>query len=528
MKKTTLFTRLLSLFDTLGCWILAFIAALLNISLAFDNVVWGDEAYSQMAIINTDFHGVFERVYYWDSHPPLYYYYLKIFADIFGYKTSVYHIASLLPFIIGLVIACTIIKKHFGTLPSIFFIIISSFSESCVEYNLEIRMYSLVFLFVFLSICFSALIIKESGKTLFYVLMTLFGVLAAYTHYYGLAFCGLIVFFTGLFDFIISKKNEHGKCALISWITSTLAYIIAYIPWLFVLYKQTQTELNDSWMTEPAPFNDVLTFISGGDRLKPIIVPFIIVMTLVIIIVETKVFSIKATNTKGEYTLQFRKPVLNGFSDDFKILLLMYCCIIALLLFGYIVSYAFHPILAFRYTYVLIPALLIILLICIKKLYIYIYPNTSGALLSKEKELPKSKSSKAFTIVFSSVLGIITLLVLLFGLLDFKYFRSVTKTQDVETKKVLDIVGTPNDDAILVSNGVKHLAWSVLPYYYSNTVTMTNPDLLPDEPSEFWAFIGYEYDSEVIDAMSEKGYQTEYYPNMWLGKYEIYLYHFYK
>ena len=138
------------LIDKIGVYLLASGVSVLNISIAFDHVVWGDEAYSQMAIINCDLYGIFQRIYYWDSHPPLYYYYLRFFADVFGYKTSVYHIASLVPFLIGIVLACTLIKKHLGSIPAAFFILVSGLSASCCEYNLEIRMYSLVFMFVLL------------------------------------------------------------------------------------------------------------------------------------------------------------------------------------------------------------------------------------------------------------------------------------------------------------------------------------------------------------------------------------------
>lgn len=520
--------KILQLTDKIGIWLLGLIAVLLNLSLAFDNVVWGDEAYSQMAIINTNLYGVYERVYYWDSHPPLYYYYLKFIADVFGYTTPVYHIASLVPFIVGIILACTFIKKQFGTLSAIVFIIISSFSESCVEYNLEIRMYSLVFVFVLLSICFATLIIKKESKISYYVLMTLFSVLAAYTHYYGLALCGLVVFFTGLFDYISARKSATARITIAKWIISTLMYIVLYIPWLFVLYKQTQSELNDSWMTEPAPFNQVLTFILGGGRLKPILLPFIVIMTIVIIIVETKAISFKATEIKGEVTICFHKPSFQNLSSDFKLMLLMYSCIAGLLAFGYVVSYAFHPILTFRYTYVCVPISLFILMICIKKLYIYIFPGTDGKLIVADGKLPTSKYSKLPNRILCTILALVTLLTLVLGLFDFKYFRSVTKTQDFQTKRVLEIVGTPNPDAILVSNGVSHLAWSVLPYYYPNKVTMSNPDTLMEDPSEFWAFIGYAYDDEVLDAMTDKGYNTEAYMNMWLGKYAINLYHFYK
>lgn len=537
MKQNIVVSKLIYFIDRIGIYILAFIAAILNISIAFDNVVWGDEAYSQMAIINTNLYGVYERVYYWDSHPPLYYYYLKLIADIFGYHTSVYHIASIVPFIVGLVIACTLIKKHLGTLPTIFFILISAFSESCVEYNLEIRMYSLVFMFVFLCVCDAYLIIKNGTTVSHFVLMTLFGILAAYTHYYGLAICGLIIFFTGLFNLISCSKRKYDdihtkksclKKSLLAWIISTLVYIITYIPWLFVLYFQTQAELNAAWMTAPAPFSDVLKFIMGGNRLEPILLSFIIVMTIIITINELGVITLETPNASNKVKLAFHKPSFRNLSVDFKTMLLMYVSILGLLAFGYGVSYAFHPILAFRYTYVLIPLVLFIFMICVRKLFIYIFPSSEGHLFDTNKRLPALENNKIITTIGIIVMVGMLLICTLFSLLDFKYFRSVTKTQNVETQKVLDIIGEPNDDAILVVNNVKHLAWTVLPYYYNNEIVTDSPETIGMQPSELWAFTSYTYDNDVLDNMLDKGYTYEAYMNMWLGKYAVNLYHFYK
>lgn len=488
--------------NKIGIYVLALGTVLLNISLAFDNVVWGDEAYSQMAIIDCDFYGIFERVYYWDSHPPLYYYYLRIFADIFGYNTVVYHIASLVPFVIGIVIACTLIKKHLGAIPATFFIIVSGFSASCSEYNLEIRMYSLVFLFVLLCAYSAYIIIKGEAKTVHFILMTLFGVLAAYTHYYGLAVCGIIIFFAGLFNFLGNRKKKE----FFKWFLSTVIYIVVYIPWLFVLYFQTQAELGNSWMTEPDPLDRILNFIMGGEALKPVIFTFIIVMSLIILIKDSGVITIKKGNEKASLYITFHKPSMRGWSKELKGILFFYLVAILLLGFGYSVSYLFHPILTYRYVYVLIPVVLYIFMLCIKRLIDY-------------------EINKVLKHIVVYILLIVTLVLSLF---DFKYFRSVTKTQDFETKKVLDIVGTPNEDAVLVSNGVKHLAWSVLKYYYPNEVTTENPNKLGKEPSEIWAFIGGEFDDDVMKDMKNMGYSYDSYMDMWLGKYAINLYHFYK
>lgn len=84
-------------------------------------------------------------MYYWDNHPPLYYYWLKLFGTLFGFSVPVFHLASLVPFVIGLVLALTVVRKRFGMLPVAFFLTISGLGQACLEYNLEVRMYALAF-----------------------------------------------------------------------------------------------------------------------------------------------------------------------------------------------------------------------------------------------------------------------------------------------------------------------------------------------------------------------------------------------
>ena len=520
MTKSKGINKLINLIDKFGIYLLGLVVTVLNYSLAFDNVVWGDEAYSQMAIINTDLHGVYERVYYWDSHPPLYYYYLKFIADIFGYHTPVYHIASLVPFTIGIILACTLVKKYMGFMSAAFYIVISGLSESCVEYNLEIRMYSLVFMFTLLCAYCAYRILADDKKIHLWILMTLFGVLAAYTHYFGVAICGIIIFFTGLFVLVGAKGARKG--ALLKWIVTTLVYIVLYIPWLYVLYFQTQAELGSAWMTDPDPLWLVNRFIYGGARISLVFMIFVTTMSVICVIKETGLITLKKGSTKISVEIALNKPSVKGLSSELKAILLFWVCIAGLLLFAYGVS-LYHPILAYRYAYVLIPLTLMILMLNINRLIVYTYDFSS--------EL--NVAFKNFESVITTVIicGLFAFM-LISGLLDFKYYRSLTRTQDVETRKVLDIVGTPNENAVLVSNGVKHLSWSVLQYYYPNFVTTWNPDEVAEKTGvysdEFWCFNGLEYENKYIRKMKKEGYNIDEYPDMWMGKYNINLYHFYK
>ena len=125
-------------------YLLAVLGICLNVSLMFDNVVWGDEAFSVNTAENSLF-GIMQIMYYLDNHPPLYYYWLKLFGELFGFSIPVCHLASLIPYIGGILLAVFWFQKEFGKIPATFFVVISSLSATCVEYNLEIRMYAMAF-----------------------------------------------------------------------------------------------------------------------------------------------------------------------------------------------------------------------------------------------------------------------------------------------------------------------------------------------------------------------------------------------
>lgn len=490
-----IFGKLEEFLSKYGLYILALGVAILNISLMFDNVVWGDEAYSEMAIRHADLYGIYQRVYYWDSHPPLYYYYLRLFADVLGYKTWVYHLASIVPFLGGLALSLTTFKKRLGAVPVAFFIILTGLSESCAEYNQEIRMYSLAFFLTMLTAYYGLLILNGESKIRYFVLMTLFGIMSAYTHYFGLATCGLLIFFTGLMFFIKNRKDISLSKRLLPWIISVVVYIVTYIPWLFVLYFQTQAELGNSWMAEPEALSKILKFMTCGDKLEFFVLPFIIITSLWILVKDIKKKSL---------------------SKDGTVLIVYWGSIVGVLAFSYAVSYLFHPMLAFRYVYVLIPLVLLIFMIGMKNVIEYIH---------------EENTKENIRTVLYTLCVVLFLVMTLLSLLDFKYFRSVTKTQNVETNKILNIVGVPDPNTVICSNGVKHLSWTVLSYYYDSEITTWNPWDVPDKlgmwPSDYWCFNGYPYDDDAKNKMANMGYANEEYPDMWMGKYNVWVTHFY-
>lgn len=536
MKKAIgLFNLLL---EKYGIYLFALAVLVLNYSLAFDNVVWGDEAFSGNVIRDTNAYGLLQRVYYWDAHPPLYYFWIRLLCNLFGYETCVLHFGALIPFTVSIVIGVFVFGKLFGKIPAAFFVLVLGFSETCVEYNLEIRMYALLFLEILLCLYFGWRILDKGDSKRHWVAFVLFGLSAAYTHYYGLVVSGLTLFFTGVAFYWKNKKK-----AWIPGVISVGSFIVLYIPWLPVLYKHMSSSGN-WWRTDINPVNMLLTLMFGGENMKPILMPIAIVMSVVVLLVESKVLYFSLPTGTNTLQWNFRRPSTKTWSTAAYMLSALWAVILCTYGFTYAVSYLKSPLTTPRYMYSLIPAVLVILMICIHKLLLYgnilwgmTIPKDCEVpaecrdseekaedrilLIDREKPLWRAGIFVLVSCVFMLLLGI--------GLMDFKYFRSVTKTQNVETAKILQIIGEPDEDTVFTAIEVQHLSWTVLEYYYpDHEVYDKYPHLLEVDAKEIWAFMGRQlYDFEV-EILKEKGYSVELYPDMWMGKYGCQLYHFYK
>ena len=498
-----------------GIFIFAIGVVLLNGSLAFDNVVWGDEAFSGNIIRGTDFHGIFQRIYYWENHPPLYYYMLRIMADLCGYHTYVYHFSALIPFAGGIVLAVTLIRKRIGTIPVAFFVLLGGLSATCVEYNLEIRMYALCFFMVLCCVYFSYAIFVNNAsdpkdeKKRYWVGIILCGVAAAYTHYYGLVISGILLFATSLF-YYLKNKGKTWKPGVFS----ILAYLILYAPWIGVMIRQMSYVQNSWWMTEPEAFREVIRFAFGGQTMSKILFPVTIGLSILVLLLETGVVRIQ-WHSPREYLISFHSPKWNIAQYDADLCMFLVCWLTVILVMGfsYGICYVYKPILAARYMYPLIPILFVIFMLCVKKMLGWNWGNT-------EKEIVNLRQI---------LVGILFAVLLVIGLFDFKQYRSVVKTQEFQTQRILTMIGEPSSETVFTANGVKHLSWTVLQYYYPESeVFAVSPSELTDDNQEIWAFMGYELGADEIAQMEERGYSVEESPDMWMGKYGCNLYHFRK
>lgn len=477
---------------------LAALVVCLNFSMMFDRVLWGDEAFSANTA-DKSIGGILQVMYYWENHPPLYYYWLKLFGTLFGFSVPVFHLASLVPFVIGLILALTVVRKHFGMLPATFFVMISGLGQACLEYNLEVRMYALAFLGVMgCFYCSYRVIADGSRKT--WAGMVLWALEAAYCHYYALVAVGIMMFFTGVDVWIKYRGNTWKKGVL-----AIVAFFIGYAPWLYFLYAGLRTVSNSWWMTEILGLDKSLEIVMGGRRMNGIVFPLVVLFTVVALVVDSAVFSVE----KGNVRLQ--KPSVKGWTDKTYAMAVGVCTILGTVAFAYLLSIVMAPMLAQRYLYPLSAVTMVMLAI------------GSSRALELVAELEKS-SWKGLEFLARSVLVVLLAIMFVMGIRNYRECYDSFEQQKVATDETLDLIGTPEEDVQMVTNGVKHLGWTVLYYYYPDN-EIVNGDYNQADSDRFWYFTPNELSTDAVFELQQEGYQVTDYGLMQLAQYPFYLYY---
>lgn len=483
-------------------YVLALFVVVINISLIFDNVVWGDEAFSVNTAQNT-FSGIMQILYYYDSHPPLHYFWMKIFGDIFGHTIYIYHLASLVPFIISIVLVVSFFRKRLGNIPAAFLVVILGLGYFCIEYNLEIRMYSLAFLGVLMTFYCAYRVISE-GKKIAYIGMVLWALLAAYSHYYGLVTVGILMFMTTLAIWI----KYRGK----SWINGTVAMVVfltGYAPWFYFLFNAMKNVSKSWWMTDILSLRRTVSMILGGHGFNWLILALLAILSLALLAVESGFLVVKSEN--GKRRLRIKKPTVKHWSDETFAVVVGLATIVSTVCFAYFVCYAFKPMLAQRYMYPLSAVTFVTLAVAMSRFFVLLGRCCQGWI---GVVIPISNG--IFLVVLALFLGI--------GLGNFKGYRDIAIDQENKTKATLSLIGEPEEDTMFVTNGVKHLGWTIFPCYFPETEFL-NGNCFGATKDKFWYFNPTPISEEDVKRLTEMGYNVISYGQMQISQYVFSLYY---
>lgn len=252
------------------------------------------------------------------EHPPLYYFLLHIVYKIFGDNGTAYRALSLVPFLILIIFAVTVIRKEFGKTAAYLLIGFFGCLTNSMLYIIQVRMYSFGMLYVTLAFYFVYKIIKD-GSFRYWVGFTIFSSLCTYTQYYAIVAAGLMY----VFLFIYFLRNE--KKSALHVIYSGLVVFVIYIPWFTVMIKAMQRSAVSKWIQSVPSLMECFLFLFQ-DRLA--IIYFLMFVGLIIYYFVRK---------------QYRKDSIAG------LIICGLTCILGTIAFGEAYSAIKSPIFVARY-----------------------------------------------------------------------------------------------------------------------------------------------------------------------------------
>ena len=183
-----------------------------------------------------------------DVHPLLYYFIYKFFVmvcNLFNYHDLVIigRVVSLLPFGLLAIFNYTKVSKVFGWKVTGLFNLLVFSTPALMKYALELRMYGWALLFITIGFVYIKEILNESNFKN-WTILTICTILAAYTHYF--AALEMFALYLTFLIYIIFKNRSLLK----NFIISTIISVLAYAPWVPIIFKQGGFIQGNFWVPD--------------------------------------------------------------------------------------------------------------------------------------------------------------------------------------------------------------------------------------------------------------------------------------
>lgn len=282
----------------------------------------------------------------YDYSPPFYAIALKLYCNIFGTSLLAMRSFSLFAFV-GIYFMSTFpMNALFGKKSALVCLVMTFSTKNILNTSHEIRPTIYAFFF-FIAVAVYAGIVFYQGKRYAYICLTVFSVLAMYTHNFSLV--GTFSIYIVLLLFMLFKK-EWKKLRNV-FISGCICAVL-YIPWLGVILSQISNVQSHYWETS-CGFSDVLSWIftdyknSYSNNLISDIISLMISILLALVLFKHIDFKkLKGAKTfKGVVRFAADKSVYTN------ILFLLLCLVLSIVIMEF-VSIFMHNIRSQRYYYI--------------------------------------------------------------------------------------------------------------------------------------------------------------------------------
>ncbi|NDV70196.1 glycosyltransferase family 39 protein [Dysgonomonas sp. 25] len=271
-----------------------------------------------------------------DAHPPLYYWMLKIYSYLFGDSIVAGRAFSTVGILASMLFSALVIRKRLGDKVATIFIVLLIIFPVSQYLATEIRMYSWTMFFTLASAIYSY-DAYDKGRVIDWVKFVAMALCASFTHYYGLV--TVMWMFTILFFLLFFLKRRQQK----QFIISSLVYGVFYLPWIVRLLYQMRHVGHQFWI-KPVSLEDLLYHIYYFFSIKKDWLPFDD---------ETKMWLMYGSVLIMVFIFILLADVyIKGYVRKDKLATASVLLLVIFLLpivSGFILSYAFRPIIVPRY-----------------------------------------------------------------------------------------------------------------------------------------------------------------------------------
>lgn len=272
----------------------AIIAMLTSLLVGIRQSVWFDEAYS-VEVARAPF-GELLRLAAIDTHPPLYYMVLKLWATMFGWSELALRSLSVVALGATIVVAALLVRRMFNARAAMVVTIFMVVAPMMLRYGFEIRMYSLAALIGVTATYLLIRAVESTASRKWWIAYSIMVAIGMMTVYY-LAFIWIAHLVWLAVRSLRDTPHTRGISAIHRllrqpWTYAYLGSIALFIPWLMIFVNQLGNgalapigqPMNIESIIGIFSFNFVYKPLWQLDMPHTILMLFVIVMTILVVV----------------------------------------------------------------------------------------------------------------------------------------------------------------------------------------------------------------------------------------------------